>query len=86
MAAGADPRSDEAAEMEEPAYRVALVAPSNAACSLSDDKLAGSLGTGGAAAGWRTVLVTDFGLLRGRDIAADILATGITPDFIVARP
>ncbi len=41
---------------------------------------------GGAAAGWRTVLVTDYGLLRGRDIAADIEATGITPDFIVARP
>ncbi|MCP4380504.1 MAG: HAD-IIA family hydrolase [Hyphomicrobiales bacterium] len=41
---------------------------------------------GGAAAGWRTVLVTDFGLLRGRDIAADIRATGIVPHFVVNRP
>ena len=38
---------------------------------------------GGAAAGWRTVLVTDLGLMRGLDVEAAIEAAGIRPDFIV---
>lgn len=38
---------------------------------------------GGAAFGWRTALVTDHGLLRGSDVAAEIQASGIRPDFIV---
>ena len=38
---------------------------------------------GGAAAGCRTVLVTDHGLFAGRDTAPYIRASGITPDFVV---
>jgi glycerol 3-phosphatase-2 len=38
---------------------------------------------GGAAAGCRTVLVTDHGLFAGRDTAPFIAASGIMPDFIV---
>lgn len=38
---------------------------------------------GGAAAGCRTVLVTDHGLFAGRDTAPFISASGIVPDFIV---
>ncbi len=38
---------------------------------------------GGAAAGCRTVLVTDHGLFAGRDTAPFIVASGIVPDFIV---
>lgn len=38
---------------------------------------------GGAAAGWRSVLVTDFGLMKDLDIPASIAASGIVPDFIV---
>jgi len=38
---------------------------------------------GGAAFGWRTVLVTDHGLLRGMDVEAQIEESGIRPDFIV---
>jgi glycerol-1-phosphatase len=41
---------------------------------------------GGAAAGCRSVLVTDFGLFAGRDTGPFIAASGIVPDFIVARP
>jgi len=37
---------------------------------------------GGAAAGWRTVLVRAHGLLRDLDADALIRETGITPDFI----
>lgn len=37
---------------------------------------------GGAAAGCRTVLVTDHGLFAGRDVAPYIRASGIVPDFI----
>jgi HAD superfamily hydrolase (TIGR01450 family) len=37
---------------------------------------------GGRAAGFGTVLITDHGLLKGRDIAAEIEAAGIVPDFI----
>lgn len=38
---------------------------------------------GGAAAGIRTVLVTDHGVLKGHDACAYIEASGIRPDFIV---
>jgi HAD superfamily hydrolase (TIGR01459 family) len=38
---------------------------------------------GGAAAGCRSVLVTDHGLFAGRDTGPFIAASGITPDFIV---
>lgn len=37
---------------------------------------------GGAAAGMRTVLIRDFGLFAGRDVAPFIQASGIVPDFI----
>jgi HAD superfamily hydrolase (TIGR01459 family) len=40
---------------------------------------------GGAAAGCRSVLVTDFGLFAGRDTGPFIARSGITPDFIVRR-
>ncbi len=40
---------------------------------------------GGAAAGWQTVLVTDHGLLKDRDVATAIETTGIVPDFILPR-
>jgi HAD superfamily hydrolase (TIGR01450 family) len=38
---------------------------------------------GGAAQGWRTVLVLDHGLLRGLDADRPIAESGIVPDFIV---
>ncbi len=38
---------------------------------------------GGAQAGWRTVLVTDHGLLKGMDIENAIRESNIRPDFIV---
>jgi HAD superfamily hydrolase (TIGR01450 family) len=38
---------------------------------------------GGAQAGWRTVLVTDHGLLKGLDVEGAIRRSGIRPDFIV---
>ena len=38
---------------------------------------------GGAAAGCRTVLVTDHGLFAGRDTGPFIAASGIVPDFII---
>lgn len=41
---------------------------------------------GGAAAGWRTILVTGFGLFRGLDEEAYIARSGIVPDFIVPAP
>jgi glycerol 3-phosphatase-2 len=37
---------------------------------------------GGAAAGCRTVLITDHGLFAGRDVSPYIRSSGITPDFI----
>lgn len=37
---------------------------------------------GGAAAGWRTVLITGHGLMRGMDVEAAIQQSGIRPDFI----
>jgi len=39
---------------------------------------------GGAAAGFKTILVTDYGLFRGHPIASYIAASKIVPDFIVA--
>ena len=38
---------------------------------------------GGAAAGWRTVLVTDHGLVKDLDVDALMSSTGIAPDFII---
>ena len=38
---------------------------------------------GGAAAGCRTVLVTDHGLFAGQDTASFVATSGIVPDFIV---
>jgi|GEM_PF-87599 len=38
---------------------------------------------GGAQAGWRTVLVTDHGLLKGMDVEKAIVDSAIRPDFIV---
>ena len=38
---------------------------------------------GGAAAGWRTVLVTDHGLMKTLDVERAIEESGIRPDFIV---
>jgi len=38
---------------------------------------------GGAAAGWRTVLVTDHGLMKTLDVARAIERSGVRPDFIV---
>ncbi len=38
---------------------------------------------GGAAAGFRTILVEDHGLFRGEDSSGYIEASGIVPDFIV---
>lgn len=39
---------------------------------------------GGAAAGWRTVLVAGWGLMKDLDIAARIRSSGVRPDFIAA--
>lgn len=39
---------------------------------------------GGAAYGWRTVLIKDHGLLKGSDHEALFNASGIRPDFIAA--
>jgi len=41
---------------------------------------------GGAAAGCRTVLVTDHGLFAGRETGPYILASGIVPDFVARSP
>ena len=38
---------------------------------------------GGAQAGWKTVLITGHGLLKGLDVEAAIQRSGIRPDFIV---
>lgn len=38
---------------------------------------------GGAQAGWKTVLVTGHGLLKGLDVESAISRSGICPDFIV---
>jgi HAD superfamily hydrolase (TIGR01450 family) len=55
-----------------PAHRLAMVGD-----TLHTDVL------GGAAAGCRSVLVTDHGLFAGRDTGPFIAASGIIPDFIV---
>lgn len=54
-----------------PADRVAMVGD-----TLHTDIL------GGAAAGFKTVLIEDHGLFRGRDTAPYIVQSGISPDFI----
>lgn len=59
--------------------RLATVAPKRIAMvgdTLHTDIL------GGAAAGWKTVLITDFGLLKGRDVNEAIEQSGIVPDYI----
>jgi len=38
---------------------------------------------GGAQAGWKTVLITGHGLLKGLDVEAAIERSGIRPDYIV---
>jgi ribonucleotide monophosphatase NagD (HAD superfamily) len=38
---------------------------------------------GGAAAGVRTVLVTDHGVLKGQDVCAHVEESGIRPDFVI---
>lgn len=38
---------------------------------------------GGAQAGWKTVLVTGHGLLKGLDVEAAIMRSGIRPDYII---
>lgn len=55
-----------------PASRIAMVGD-----TLHTDIL------GGAAAGFRTVLVTDHGLFKGHDVARYIAESRIIPDFIV---
>ncbi|MBX2884469.1 MAG: HAD hydrolase-like protein [Granulosicoccus sp.] len=39
---------------------------------------------GGAQSGWKTVLVTDHGLLKGQDVEGAIHRSGIVPDYIVS--
>ena len=56
---------------EVPAHRIAMCGD-----TLHTDVL------GGAAAGWRTVLVTGHGLFRGADVAGYIARSGIVPDYI----
>lgn len=41
---------------------------------------------GGAAAGWGTVLVSGFGLFRGRNVMTYIERSGIVPDFVIPKP
>lgn len=38
---------------------------------------------GGAQAGWKTVLITDHGLLKGMDVEKAITESGIRPDYIL---
>jgi len=38
---------------------------------------------GGAQAGWKSILVTDHGLLKGMDIEQAIISSGIRPDYII---
>ena len=40
---------------------------------------------GGLAAGLATILITDYGLLKGRDVAQDMKRFGIIPDWHTAR-
>ncbi len=41
---------------------------------------------GGRSMGFATALMTDFGAFAGADVDAAIAASGITPDYVVARP
>lgn len=41
---------------------------------------------GGHAAGIASALITGYGFLAGQDAEAAIEASGIAPDFMVARP
>lgn len=41
---------------------------------------------GGAAAGFKTVLITDYGLFAGQDTAPFIARSGIRPDYVCPRP
>ncbi len=54
-----------------PPHRIAMVGD-----TLHTDIL------GGAAAGWKTVLITDFGLFKGCDVEEAIERSGIRPDYI----
>ncbi|MDB4222346.1 HAD hydrolase-like protein [Granulosicoccus sp.] len=38
---------------------------------------------GGAQAGWKTILITDHGLLKGANVEQEIKDSGIRPDFII---
>ena len=53
-----------------------------ARCAMVGDTLHTDI-LGGAQCGWRTVLVTDHGILKGQDVEAAISRSGIRPDFIV---
>jgi glycerol 3-phosphatase-2 len=55
-----------------PAHRIAMVGD-----TLHTDIL------GGAQAGWKTVLITDHGLLKGTNVEQEIIDSGIRPDFII---
>ena len=55
-----------------PAERIAMVGD-----TLHTDIL------GGAQAGWKTVLITDHGLLKDADVEKEIVSSGIRPDFII---
>lgn len=55
-----------------PAHRIAMVGD-----TLHTDIL------GGAQAGWKTVLITDHGLLKGANVEQEIISSGIRPDFII---
>lgn len=41
---------------------------------------------GGQAAGLKTALISGFGFFAGHDVESPIRASGITPDYILARP
>ena len=53
-----------------------------ARCAMVGDTLHTDI-LGGAQCGWRTVLVTGHGILKGQDVEAAISRSGIRPDFIV---
>lgn len=67
------------------AEAIARTGPVPARLAMVDDTLHTDV-LGGAAAGCRSVLVTDQGLFAGRDTGPFIRASGIVPDFIVSGP